>query len=264
MPEFRSQLDILGFDPLSGQRRYEVSLPDVRLGILECGRFNGLIRWRDEIASVDWRTGQTTRVAEAHAAACWPRRVAGRVLSAWRERGGVRIMGIDAGSDGVRIERRVSRLRVKDVGLRVAGNVPLLQVNEQTLIGLDSDLNPMWEQRAKPYVYDTCCTPAGVILVATSGNGGYLLAIDRETGVLHQAYRTNGGCPMVFSVPGTEWFAAPYQGGMLLVDQDAELVRDLPCNSDGEMVGAWDGAVFVMNSKGARVSRVEVRQRNNA
>jgi hypothetical protein len=153
-----------------------------------------------------------------------------------------------------------TRLHATDSGLA-------LQTNDQSLWWFANEEKPVWDLRAKPYIYHVYCSPKTDIFVGTDGRGGRLIAVDPATGQgTFELKPPRGGAGELRKVPGHNVLVAkfwtsrrdPIAGRLFcLVMRDRSHNLGVDCRN---LIGTWEhGAVCQAGRNGERLAIVDVR-----
>lgn len=237
---------LVRIEPTSGSLLWSVDLPDVRAvgGTIE---FSGLFLRGAEVGEIDWQTGQSRVVHERPGVRTWPIPHHGGFLLASVEKGKLIVERID-GCGTVSASAPWKRTGVKAMRWWSGSPMPVLQLNSQSLVFVDSELAPRWEARAKPWIYGAGCAADGPVVVATNGASGHLLGFDRDSGQECLRFTPKeGGTNDLTPIPGSQLHICSGHPGLLCTDgHRVEAVAFGGRDDDWQLLGLHQGnAVFV-------------------
>lgn len=181
-PPYRSQLDLLRLDPVSGELMYQRSHADIVIDILERQHFVGTFRARRGAGIVDWSSGDARMLVTTPVCPYPPLSRLEDIVVGWKVRGGVELRAIERSNGAVMHAHFHKRSGVKRARLLSTDQASILHINSQFLLPLSAELEPHWEARTPPHVYSVLHREGEPIIVETAGQGGYLFVIDPATG----------------------------------------------------------------------------------
>lgn len=230
-PPLHAQLEILALDDDVGIQRWTAALPDLRVPIGEQDRFDLLVRNGQEIIAIDELTGAVQRVARTPKPCCWPRRVGDRLLSAWRTARGVGLISVPFDATDSTSESFVDRPNPKEVKVHEAGTRAILETSGSTFCLIQADLSAGPQIRTKGYLYGAASPSGGLVVVATSGHGGGVYAIDSSTGHQVAAHMLPQGAWHVSAIAETGQAMLVCGPGVATIDgrTGALVITNLPC-----------------------------------
>jgi hypothetical protein len=240
------------------------SFRDLRVGILERKSFSGIWSNCSKLGLLDFETGKNTILYESPCELGWPVRDNSALAVPWHFKKDVGIDWIDVRGSRIRQSSwrqsgvRSSTLHATESGLG-------LQTNDQTLWWLGKAETPLWNIRAKPYIYRVQCGPASNVFVGTDGQGGRLFAFDQASGEETLNIKPPmGGAGTLTKVPAHDVLVAKFStknwvDGRLFILSMKDRRHELACQCR-ELLGTWEhGAVCTTGAKGERIAVVDVR-----
>lgn len=250
LPEFHARLDLTRIEPSDGSVLWDSTLPDVSVSFLERDRFTRWLVAGRSLLAIDWATGAARRLAELPGAPSWPRLVGGRLAVAWRSRGAIGVDLFDSRTGERLGGGEWRRNGARETRLHACDRRPILQVNDQFVSLLSEEEHaPLWEARAKPYVYGVAAVEGGPIFVGTSGNGGGLYAFDRRRGTPVAEMRLRGGAWDPSPVAGTGLIASTCGEGLVVADGHSGRVEVVEIPGASGIAGSRDGHVLALSGQ---------------
>jgi hypothetical protein len=270
LPPYSCQTDAIRFDLLSGRPIWSGSFPDLRVGIIERDSFVGIWSNQAKLGTLDFESGTILDLYESPHQLGWPVCHSSLLSVPWHSKKDVGVDWIDV--SGRLIHQVTWRLPgVRSASLHVTDAGLALQTNDQRLWWLGQDHRPLWDIRAKPYIYRVYGCPTTDVFVGTDGRGGRLLGFDATSGQETLSLRPHvGGAGGLAKVPGHEVLVAkswtsskdPTAGRLLILSMaDRSYSMGHHCL---ELLGTWrHGAVCLSGTDCERLAIVDVRSSGN-
>ena len=182
LPPCKCHADVTRFEPQTGQLMWSGSFPGLHVSMIERETFRGLWTNQNKLGRLDLETGSNAIIHE------FPYEL-GRVVSigtglavSWHNTREVGVSWLDehgAQTDSCVIpEARVHSTRLHNTGAGLG-----LQLNDAEKVWwLGEHRQPLWNVKAKPYVYRVWRQAGGDLFVATDGNGGRVFGFDADSG----------------------------------------------------------------------------------
>jgi hypothetical protein len=244
---------------------WHASFRDVPVHIMERECFTGLWSNDSQLGVIDFETGTNEVLWESPNRLGWPVRHGSAICVPWQAKGKVGVEWLD--SHGARIRHgtwRHSGVQHTYPHGTAAGLA--FQANDQTLCWLGDGNLPLWQFRAKPYIYKVHCYPGTDVFVATDGRGGHLFGLDPISG--RQALDLKpvaGGLGDLSKVPGHDLLVATYWASRsysvptrLLVFSLKDRTYDL--SHECGLIGTWEhGAICLAGANRERLAIVDIR-----
>lgn len=250
---------LVRIDPASGKLLWTSHLFGVRAGEGSIN-FRGPFLRGDEVGEIDWNTGQPRVVHQRPGIRAWPLSHRDGLLVASVDRGKLTIEHVHR--DGTVIASAPwKRTGVRSMSWWSGAPVPILQLNQQSIVFVSDDLAPRWEAKAKPWIYGASTVAGTPVIVATNGAGGHLLAFDRETGVECMRFTpSEGGINELMPVPEARLHVCTEPRGLLCTDgHRTELVAFGGKHDTWNLLGLFRrDAVYVSSTKEMRLRLVPI------
>src|SRR5262249_42556869 len=130
---------------------------------------------------LDFEIGKNTIFYQSHCELGWPVRDNSEIVVPWHSKKDVGVDWIDVRG------RRIRQTSWRESGVRSATLHATesgfgRQTNDQTLWWLGKGETPLWNVRAKPYIYRVESSRGTDVFVGTDGRGGRLFAFDQSSG----------------------------------------------------------------------------------
>ena len=181
LPPYRCQTDAFRLDPATGAEHWRASFQDFPVRILERQSFSGVWSNGCKLGVLDFEDGHNTTLYESPNHLGWPVRYGSLVSVSWHSKGEV---GVDWIDDCGRRTRRGCWRQPRVLSTKLHGTEAglALQTNDQALWWLGDEEVPLWNVKAKPYIYRVHRSPDTDVFIGTDGNGGRLLGHDADSG----------------------------------------------------------------------------------
>lgn len=181
LPPYGCQTDAIRFDISSGKPLWKAQFHGVHVGIIERKSFSGIWARSPHVGVIDFETGENTVLHSLPQSLGWPVLDGVEVAVPWHAKNEVGIEWLD--KRGQRARSGAWRLpRVNQTVLHLTDAGLAIQTNDQSLWWLGKECLPLWNVRAKPYIYRVHRAADSDVFVGTDGNGGRLLALDANSG----------------------------------------------------------------------------------
>ncbi len=258
-------IDAVRFEPSTGKLIWRAEFPDVHVGIIERKSFSGIWTRSPRLGIIDFETGTTTVLLELPHSLGWPVHDGTEIAVPWHSKNEVGVEWIDVHGRHVRSGNwRHPRVNQTKLHLTCAGLV--LQTSDQGLWWLGKECMPLWNVRAKPYIYRVHRASDTDVFVGTDGNGGRLLAFDvdsgRETLNLKPVL---GGVGDLAKIPGHSVLVSTFRKSrsysvpthlLVLSMMDRQHAMDYECF---HLLGVWEGGVVCrIGRHGNRIAVIDV------
>jgi hypothetical protein len=181
LPPYACQLDATRFDPRTGKRIWSAAFRDVPVRIIERMSFTGIWSNGRCLGRIDFESGNNAVLHESPYLLGWPVQDGDEIAVPWHGPAEVGVDWVTTGGCQVRTgawrQPRVNKtlLHPTQAGLGMQGN-------DQTFWWLGTERAPMWQVRAKPYIYRVHRGPGTDVFIGTDGMGGRLLGLDPGSG----------------------------------------------------------------------------------
>lgn len=261
-PPYACQTDAIRFDPLTGKTVWHATFKDVPVHIIERKSFTGIWSNHTQLGVIDFENGTNTVLHESENRLGWPVRDGQRIAVPWHSKKEVGIDWIDA--QGLQTRQGAwGQTGVRSTLLHSCESGLALQTNDQTVWWLGKENLPIWNVRAKPYIYRVHGSPGTDIFVATDGRGGRLLGLDAETGTENLNLKpVLGGVGDLAKVPDHAVLVATFMKSrnysvpprLLLLNMK---MRNHNFDNEGGLAGIWQHGAICLTGK--RLSVVDVR-----
>ncbi len=181
-PPYSCQTDAICFHLSTGKPIWRAEFQDVSVGIIERRSFTGIWSKSPRLGVIDFESGTNSILVELpHAIWLASRTMEPIIAVSWHANGEVGVDWFD--QRGCRLRGGSWRQpRVHHTYLHPTEAGLGMQTNDQTFWWLDEECQPLWNVRAKPYIYRVHRSPDTDVFIGTDGNGGRLLALDARSG----------------------------------------------------------------------------------
>jgi hypothetical protein len=181
-PPFQCQTDLFSFEPTSGAIRWSKVQIGLRLDLLEWNNFKGVWVNDRQAGWLDLDSGVVCTIEKGGCCFGMPTVYGKFGYFPWFDKKSKSI-GYFRANQRMEVDCDYSwnEKGVRDIKAWPSSSGVALQVNDQKVIWTNTG-ERVWEQRAKPYVYNVFATDDSDIFVATDGAGGRLLGFDRADG----------------------------------------------------------------------------------
>jgi hypothetical protein len=262
LPPYACQNDAIRFDPLTGKTVWQATFKDVPVHIIERKSFTGIWSNDSQVGVLDFENGTNTVLHKSENRLGWPVRDGHSIAVPWHSKKEVGVDWIDA--QGHRIQQAVWRQAgVRSTLLFPCESGLAFQANDQFVWWLGKENFPIWNIRAKPYIYRVHGSPDTDVFVATDGGGGRLLGIDAASGTENLNLRpVLGGVGDLAKVPDHAVLVATFRKSrkysvpprLLLLDMKD---RSHDFDNEGGLLGTWQQGAICLAGK--RISVVDIR-----
>ena len=267
LPPYRCQLDMVRFDLLTGKTIWGNSYINVMVGILGVRDFKGIWTNGSLFGKINFVTGNNTIFHESDFKTGRPMIYGKSIALPWHGKGKVGINWFTKRGKLVdQVEWR--QPRVEDVRMHSTDSGLAIQINHQFLGWLGQDHKPLWQVRAKPYIYRVYATPNSDVFIGTDGNGGRLFAFNKQTGEETLNMKpASWGLGDLEKVPGHDILVTPFATKRSTYAMRHLLVlsmKDKRYNMDNlcyQLLGVWKhGAILKDGNDPERLVLAEVRK----
>lgn len=267
VPRFRAEMMAVRMDPATGAEIWRERYLDVIVDSLKRGSFDGVWSNGSQVGVIDLDTGTNKTLFQSANLLGWPERDGSTLAVPWHAERHVGIEWIDA-KNGRRARAGSWALSgVHTTWLRATGSGLGLQTNDQSFWWLGKEDAPLWNVRAKPYIYRVYHSAGTDVFIGTDGNGGRLLAFDADSGAETLNIKpAAGGFGSMEKVPGHAALVSHFRvsrswsalGRLLVLPMnDSKLDIAQSCTA---FVGTWEhGAVICVGKKGERLAVIDIR-----
>jgi hypothetical protein len=266
LPRYWCQTDAVRFEPPTGKAVWRGNFQDLFVGIIERDSFTGIWSHGRRLGMLDLEGGRNSILYESPNVLGWPVRDGSLLSVPWHSKGQVGVDWID--DRGCQVRKGAWQLpRVHCTQLHPTESGLALHTNHQSLWWLGREDLPLWNIRAKPYIYHVYSSPGTDVFVGTDGNGGRLLGLDASSGRERLNVKPPfGGAGQLIKVLGHPVLVAkfwssprdPTAGRLFILsmkDRNHVLAND--CR---QLVGPWQhGAVCLVGQNGERLAIVDIR-----
>lgn len=268
LPGFACQTDIIQLDPLTGFRDSNADTDSIRTRIVQHMAFSDI--WNELYCDreVDLGTQHISVLSRPGTVVGSPVRDGLHFAVPWHSKTEVGVVWIN--NQGVPVRSGMWRQsRVQNTKLHSTSDGLAIQTNHQTLSWLGTTDRPQWAVQAKPYIYHVHCCTASNVFVATDGNGGRLLSLERHSG--QQCFNLKpalGGLGNLCEIPGHSILVARLRISrsntvspklLVLSMRDCTYEQDHNC---WDVVGTWQhGAICRTGDSGELLAIFDVRSR---
>ncbi|HEV2972388.1 MAG TPA: hypothetical protein VGY55_20615 [Pirellulales bacterium] len=271
MPPFRCQTEAVRFEPSTGELMWRATFQDVHVGIIARNSFSGIWARSPRLGVIDFETGTNTILHELPHSLGWPVYDGTEIAVPWYSKNEVGVEWIDVKGRHVRSGNwRHPRATRTKLHLTCAGMA--LQTSEQGLWWLGKECVPLWNVRAKPYIYRVHRMSDTDVFVGTDGNGGRLLAFDAESGRETLNLKpVLGGVGDLAKIPGQTILVSTFRTSrsysapthlLVLSMMDRRHALDQECF---HLLGTWeDGVVCRTGRDGDRIAVINLRSPETA
>lgn len=181
-PPFQSQTELYSFEPTTGALRWSKVQIGLRLSLPEWKDFQGLWVNDGQAGWLDLDSGVVYAIERGSCCFGMPAMYGKLGYFPWFDKRSKRIGYIRANQQmEVDCDYSWNEKSVRDIRAWPTSCGVALQINDQKVIWTSAN-ERLWEQRAKPYVYNAFATDDSDIFVATDGAGGRLLGFNRIDG----------------------------------------------------------------------------------
>lgn len=267
VPPFHCQTELYSFEPTTGRVLWRVVQEGLRLDLLDWKNFRGQWVNGEQAGLVDLDSGEVSSIVKDDVCFGRPAIYKGNGYFPWFHKKHKRVGYIRSNSKMI-VDRDFewSATNVRDTRVWPTCQGVALQINDQKLLWTTHDGHMLWEQRAKPYIYNMFASDVSDIFVGTDGAGGRLLGFDSTTGQETFNFRPPfcgfGDCyffeePLlaVASAAVKKSHSVPSQI-LLFYPDTKEMEFTSTC---WKIVGAWArGVVFVSGEKGRPISFLDL------
>lgn len=266
LPPYHCQLDCVRFDPRRGTVLWQESFIGVHVGILERQAFSGLWSNGGKMGALDLEVGENRVLHESPCVFGPPIRLDSSIVVSWRGKGAVGVDWLDD-RNGIIKSWKTKQPRITSTRLHSTDAGVALQANDQAVWWLGGAEAPLWNTRAKPYIYHVFGAPESDIFVGTDGAGGRLFAYDPVTGVETLNIKPSyGGAGSMKKVPNRDVLFAKFWTSK----KDASKCELMSVSMRGrkcegviqcrELLGTWEhGAICQAGLEGERLAIVDIR-----
>jgi hypothetical protein len=239
----------------------------LRLDLLDWKNFRGLWVNEEQAGWVDLDSGEVSSIVKDGVSFGRPAIDNGSGYFPWFHKSHKRVGYIRTNSKMI-VDRDFdwSATNVRDTRVWPTSQGVALQINDQKLLWTTHDGHMLWEQRAKPYIYNVFASDVSDIFVGTDGAGGRLLGFDSTTGQerlnfrpafcgFGESYFFEDSRMAVASIATKRSHRFPSQ--ILLFSPDT---KDMEFTSTcWKILDAWArGVVFVSGEKGRPISFLDL------
>jgi hypothetical protein len=183
------------------------------------------------LARTDWQSGEILVSDEPDKIWGYCDNRDGLIYAPYWKRGRVGLRIIDEHTGDTRSDKEWRHTGVRGLSVLTGPSAVAVNTNAQGLSLIGPDGLPAWTTNAPPYPYAIASDTDGPIFVGTSGQGGYLLALNRATGAeLLRIKPKTGGVSRVHPWRGLA-LGAPDIGGLILVERESLRHTLLPTGS---------------------------------
>ena len=270
VPPLHCQTELYSFEPTTGRIRWSLVQEGLQLNLLDWKNFRGLWVNEEQAGWVDLDSGEVSSVVKDGVCFGRPAIYNGSSYFPWFHKKLKRVGYIRANSKmQVEQEFDYSKKNVRDTRVWPTSQGVALQISDQKFLWIKHDGNMLWEQRAKPYIYNLFASDISDIFVGTDGAGGRLLGFDSTTGQetlnfqpvfcgLGESSFFEDSRIAVASVAMKKSHWVPSQ--ILLFNPDTKGMEFT--STCWKIIGSWArGVVFVSGEKGRPISFLDLETR---
>lgn len=220
LPPFDCGLQFLELDTASGRTTHNTLIDHGWVGSEQRPFFAGLPQVESSVVGYDWSTHARQSLLELPFKPHDVVQSGSRVVVAYADGRTPCVAGYDFATSRPLEPMRLARgsTQIKSIRLRNLRHGTLAQINETRLIRLADDLQPRYEVRVRPYVYDVALTESNVLLIGADGNGTNFFAFDDHTGATIR-HEPKSGHPFLARC-GADWLATHDDKGIACISAD--------------------------------------------